>query len=131
MRFITTKGGSVYRYRFHEPAAVGVNFALGFLSRFFGVDSGFLRTPILVYLFNFPVRIAAASLFTLAFYSSMGSMVHPVLGNIDWFPTFAFSGLGLWFGGQLGARVSGRVSGDWIMGLLALVTLGLGTQLVF
>ena len=61
MRFITTKGGSVYRYRFHEPAAVSVNFALGFLSSFFGVGGGFLRTPTLVYLFNFPVRIAAAT----------------------------------------------------------------------
>lgn len=132
MRLITTKGGSVYRYRFHEPAAVSMNFALGFLSSFFGVGGGFLRTPILVYLFNFPVRIAAAtSLFALAFYSSMGAMVHLILGNIEWFPTFAFSGLGLWFGGQLGARVSGHVGGDWIMGLLALVTLGLGAQLVF
>ena len=84
-----------------------------------------------MYLFNFPVRIAAAtSLFALAFYSSMGAMVHLILGNIEWFPTFAFSGLGLWFGGQLGARVSGHVGGDWIMGLLALVTLGLGAQLV-
>lgn len=105
------KGGSVYRYRFHEPAAVGVNFAMGFLSRFFGVGGSFMRTPILVCLFNFPVRIAAAeSLFALAFYSSMRAMVHLILANIEWFPTLAFSSFGLWIGAQLGARVSGRVS---------------------
>lgn len=132
MRLIITEGGSVYRYRFHEPFAVAVNFALGFISSFFGIGGGFLRTPILVYVFTFPVRVAAAtSLFSLAFYASMGAVVHLVLGNIEWFPTFVFSGLGLALGGQIGARISGRVSGDWIMGLLALVTLALGAQLVF
>ena len=131
MRLIVTDGGSVYRYRFHEPFAVAVNFVLGFMSSFFGVGGGFLRTPILVYVFTFPVRVAAAtSLFALAFYASMGAVVHLVLGNIEWFPTFAFSGLGLFFGGQLGAKISAHVSGGWIMWILALVTLVLGVQLV-
>ena len=130
-RRITAESGETYRYRLHEIYAVAVNFVLGFISSFFGVGGGFLRTPILVYAFGFPVQVAVAtSIFALSFYTTAGAATHAILGNIEWFPTFVFAGIGLVAGGQIGARLSGKVQGPWIMRLLMLLILTMGVQLI-
>lgn len=130
-RRITAESGETYRYRLHEAYAVAVNFVLGFISSFFGVGGGFLRTPILVYAFGFPVQVAVAtSIFALSFYTTAGAVTHGVLGNIEWFPTFVFTGIGLVAGGQLGARLSGKVQGPWIIRMLMLLILAMGLQLI-
>ena len=130
-RRITAESGETYRYRLHEIWAILINFVLGFISSFFGVGGGFLRTPILVYAFGFPVQVAVAtSIFALSFYTTAGAATHAFIGNIEWFPTFVFAGIGLVTGGQIGARLSGKVQGPWIMRLLMLVILAMGLQLM-
>ena len=130
-RRITTESGETHRYRFHEAYAVAVNFVLGFISSFFGVGGGFLRTPILVYVFGFPVQVAVAtSIFALSFYTTAGAAAHFYLGNIEWFPTFVFTGIGLVVGGQIGARLSAKVRSVWIIRLLMLLILAMGVQLI-
>ena len=130
-RRITAESGETYRYRLNERWAVLINFVLGFISSFFGVGGGFLRTPILVYAFGFPVQVAVAtSIFALSFYTTAGAATHAFIGNIEWFPTFVFAGIGLVTGGQIGARLSGKVQGPWIMRLLMFVILAMGVQLV-
>ena len=112
-RRITAESGETYRYRLNERWAVLINFVLGFISSFFGVGGGFLRTPILVYAFGFPVQVAVAtSIFALSFYTTAGAATHAFIGNIEWFPTFIFAGIGLVAGGQIGARLSGKVQGS-------------------
>ncbi len=130
-RRITAESGETYRYRLHEIYAVIINFILGFISSFFGVGGGFLRTPILVYAFGFPVQVAVAtSIFALSFYTTAGAATHAYIGNIEWFPTFVFAGAGLVTGGQIGARLTGKVQGPWIMRLLMMVILVMGVQLI-
>ena len=130
-RRITAESGETYRYRLNERWAVLINFVLGFISSFFGVGGGFLRTPILVYAFGFPVQVAVAtSIFALSFYTTAGAATHAFIGNIEWFPTFIFAGIGLVTGGQIGARLSGKVQGPWIMRLLMFVILAMGVQLM-
>ena len=130
-RRITAESGETYRYRLHESWAILINFVLGFISSFFGIGGGFLRTPILVYAFGFPVQVAVAtSIFALSFYTTAGAATHAIIGNIEWFPTFIFTGIGLVTGGQIGARLSGKVRGPWIMRILMLVILIMGVQLV-
>ena len=130
-RRITAESGETYRYRLNERWAVLINFVLGFISSFFGVGGGFLRTPILVYAFGFPVQVAVAtSIFALSFYTTAGAATHAFIGNIEWFPTFVFAGIGLVTGGQIGARLSGKVQGPWIMRLLMFVILTMGVQLM-
>ena len=130
-RRITAESGETYRYRLNERWAVLINFVLGFISSFFGVGGGFLRTPILVYAFGFPVQVAVAtSIFALSFYTTAGAATHAFIGNIEWFPTFVFAGIGLVTGGQIGARLSSKVQGPWIMRLLMLVILAMGVQLM-
>ena len=131
-REITSESGEVYRYQFNEVLATSLNFVLGFISSFFGTGGGFLRTPILVYGFNFPIQVAVAtSIFTLAFYTTAGALTHAALGHVDWFPTFFWAGIGLVAGGQIGARLVTRIKGVWIIRLLLVLVLALGIRLIF
>ena len=131
-RTIRTRDGETRVYTFDETLATSFNVALGFVSSFFGVGGGFLRTPILVTVFGFPVRVAAASsVFALALYGGAGAATHMALGHIEPFPTLVFGGIGLALGGQIGARLSGRVKGAWIMRMLLVVVLALGVRLIW
>ena len=130
-RHIEAGTGEVFDYRFSETLVVVTNFVLGFVSSFFGTGGGFLRTPLLVTLFDFPVRVAVAtSIFALAFYSTAGAATHAGLGHVDWYPTFVWIGLGLIVGGQIGARIATHLRGDWIIRLLILVLCVLGIRLI-
>ena len=131
-RHIITATGQEYRYQFNETLATSFNIVLGFISSFFGIGGGFLRTPILVLAFGFPVRIAAASsVFALAIYGSAGALTHGYLGHIELFPTLLFIGVGLIIGGQIGAMLSGRIGGVWVMRMLLVVVLLLGIRLIW
>ena len=130
-RRIVTTGGQVFHYEFSEALATSFNFVLGFISSFFGTGGGFLRTPILVSVFGFPVRVAVAtSIFTLTFYTAAGAITHASLGHVDWFPTFLWAGIGLVVGGQIGARLAGRFRGEWILRLLLVLVLAMGIRLL-
>ncbi len=130
-REIKSAEGGTFRYQFNEAFATAFNVVLGFVSSFFGTGGGFLRTPVLVYSFGFPVQVAVAtSIFTLSFYTTAGAITHAALGNVEFFPTFVFTGIGLVVGGQLGARLTSRVKGKWILRLLLFVVLALGVKLL-
>ena len=130
-RHITSDDGTQYSYEFNEILATSFNVILGFISSFFGTGGGFLRTPILVSAFGFPVRIAAAtSVFALSIYATVGATAHAMLGHLEWWPTLALTGAGLVLGGQVGARVAHWVSGPWILRLLLVAVLFLGAQLI-
>ena len=130
-RKVATDDGQVFEYQFNEAAATVFNVVLGFISSFFGTGGGFLRTPALIYFFNFPLRVAVAtSIFTLSFYTTAGAITHASLGHVDWYPTFVWAGIGFVAGGQTGARLSSRVRGPWVLRLLLIVVLGLGVRLL-
>ena len=129
-RVVTTRAGQTHRYRVHEGYGAGVNLALGFVSSFFGIGGGWLRTPILVYLFGFPVQVAVGtSIFTLAIYTTAGAATYAYNGAVEWFPTLLFTGAGLIVGAQIGARLSTVVRGVWIMRLLMLLIFAMGVYL--
>ena len=130
-RVVTTRAGRTYRYRLHEGYAAAVNLVLGFVSSFFGIGGGWLRTPFLVYVFGFPVQIAVAtSIFTLSFYTTAGAATYALRGAVEWFPTLVFTGAGLIVGAQIGASLSNIVRGIWIMRLLMLLIFAMGAYLV-
>ena len=130
-RVVTTRAGRTYRYRLHEGYAAAVNLALGFVSSFFGIGGGWLRTPFLVYVFGFPVQIAVAtSIFTLSFYTTAGAATYAIRGAVELFPTLVFTGAGLIVGAQIGASLSNVVRGIWIMRVLMLLIFAMGAYLM-
>ncbi len=130
-RRIRADDGTEYRYRFSETLAALVNIVLGFISSFFGVGAGFLRTPLLIAFFRFPAKIAAAtSICALAVYSTAGTGAHASLSHVEWYPAFVGIGAGMIAGGQLGARIGTRLKGPWIVRLLVLLLAALGVRLI-
>ena len=130
-RRVTTTAGGVYTYDFNEGLATGFNVLLGFVSAFFGTGGGFMRTPVLVAAFNFPVRVAVAtSVFALSIYATIGAGVHAYLGHVDWYPTFLWAGLGLLAGSQIGARLGATVETRWLMRVLVGLLLVMGIRLL-
>ena len=131
-RHITTGSGENLDYEFNESLAAAFNFVVGFLSAFFGTGGGFLRTPVLISVFGFPVRIAVAtSIFSLAMSATAGAGVHALLGHVDWYPTFIFAGLGLLVGSQVGVLLAARTRNQWTMMLLITLISIMGARLVF
>ena len=130
-RRITASSGQVFQYEFDEALAAGFNVLLGFISAFFGTGGGFLRTPVLVAAFSFPVRVAVAtSVFALSIYATAGGAVHAYLEHVDWYPTFVWTGIGLLAGSQIGARVAATIQTQWIMRLLIVLLLAMGVRLL-
>ena len=121
----------VYEYEFNEGLAIGFNGLLGFVSTFLGTGGGFIRTPVLVAGFGFPVRVAVAtSVFALAFYATAGAAVHAALGHVDWYPTFVWAGAGFLVGSQVGARLGSRLPAVWLIRLLAGLLIVMGGSLL-
>ena len=130
-RKITTTGGHVYEYEFDNGLATAFNIILGFISAFFGTGGGFLRTPVLVAAFSFPVRVAVAtSVFALSIYATVGASVHAYLDHVDWYPTLFWTGLGLLGGSQIGVRIASTIKSKWLMRLLMGLLFVMGTKLL-
>lgn len=130
-RSFESRRGAEFRYRFNIYLATSFNVALGFMSSFFGTGGGFIRTPLLISFFRFPVSVAAAtSIFALSIYASFGGAIHILRGNVEWYPVFVWCGVGLIIGSQLGVRLSAFVNSKWITRVLALVLVAVGLQLV-
>ncbi len=129
-RNITTKEGQKYEYTFSMGLAAFYNIFLGFIATFFGIGGGIIRTPLLIYISKFPVKIATAtSVFSLLFTSLAGTIVYWIQGFYD-FNLFLPAAFGALIGAQLGAQVSKYLNGKWIIRILALVLLSMGLLLI-
>jgi uncharacterized membrane protein YfcA len=124
-------GGETFEYEFNEVLAAAFNFVLGFISAFFGTGGGFLRTPVLVTAFGFPVRVAVAtSIFALSIYATAGAGVHALLGHVEWYPTFVSAGAGLVVGSQIGVWLASRIRSLWTIRMLIALLLVMGVRLL-
>jgi hypothetical protein len=91
-----------------------------------GIGGGIIHVPALVHILNFPVHIATAtSHFILAIMALTGTGVHIFVGTFHHGirRTIALA-IGVLIGAQLGASLSNRVGGVWIIRGLA-IALGL------
>jgi uncharacterized membrane protein YfcA len=121
-----------YVFSYNPLLGVGLSLVVGFVSSFLGVGGGFIHVPALVHLLNFPVHVATAtSHFILAIMALAGTMVHVLTG------TFAHGlrrtillAIGVLFGAQLGAYLSSRVHGDWIIRGLAIALAFVGIRIL-
>lgn len=114
-REFTDRNGNIYRYGYHRPTLWIGGFLIGILSSLFGIGGGSFLVPMMVVLFQFPPHVAVATSMFIIFLSSIvGSITHFIHDNIDWMAVLLIAP-GAWFGGQLGAWISARISGKWLM----------------
>ncbi len=108
----------------------GIGFVSGFLVATMGVGGGFLLVPAMIYILGMPpLLVAGTSLFQIIFTSAFATIMHATFSNsVDIFLAF-FLILGGVIGAQLGVKASKYVTGARARVILALLVLGVCTQL--
>jgi uncharacterized membrane protein YfcA len=130
-RFIATRRGvdihgTAYNYSFNYLYGIAISVAVGYVSSFLGIGGGLIHVPALCYLLGFPIHIATATAhFILAVMALTGTLVHVATGTFSQgvHRTIALA-IGVLLGAQIGARLSEKIKGGWIIRGLA-VALGI------
>jgi uncharacterized membrane protein YfcA len=121
-RIVETADGERLYYNFNPLVGIGISLAVGYLSSFLGIGGGIIHVPALVFFLDFPVHIATAtSHFVLAIMAFTGTLVHIWDGSlrpgVEYILCLA---IGVLLGAPVGARLSSRLRGPWIIRGLAL-----------
>jgi hypothetical protein len=100
---------------------LGLSFGVGYLSSLLGIGGGIIHVPVLSRLLRFPVHVATAtSHLILAIMALAGTAVHVASGTfVRGTHRTAALAVGVVLGAQLGAWLSGRIRGGWIIRGLA------------
>lgn len=125
-RTITDADGIIHTFSYNPMIGIIISVFVGYISSLLGIGGGIIHVPVLVHALDFPVHIATAtSHFVLAAMSLSGTVVHIASGVLSKgvLQTIALS-IGVLFGAQLGARLSKKLHGVWIIRGLA-IALGL------
>ncbi len=132
-RLVVEANGTQHSFSYNLTLGVGISLVVGYLSSLLGVGGGFIHVPALVHLLNFPVHIATAtSHFILAVMAFTGTAVHVVNGTFSHgIRRTAALAIGVLIGAQVGARMSDRVHGDWIIRGLATALGFVGLRLLW
>jgi uncharacterized membrane protein YfcA len=131
-RSFVDAAGLHYNFSYNPVIGVGLSFFVGYVSSLLGIGGGFIHVPALVHLLNFPVHIATAtSHFILSIMAFTGTSVHIATGAFyrGVRRTIALS-VGVVLGAQLGAWLSERIHGDWIMRGLAIALGFVGARIL-
>lgn len=130
-RTIVDLEGRSQTFSFNLTYGIVISVFVGFVSSLLGIGGGIMHVPMMTYLLNFPVHIATAtSQFTLTFMAAVGTVVHIARGTFGQdvmvsghsIPCLAMVlpiAAGTIIGAQLGAKLSQRLHGVWIIRLLA------------
>lgn len=121
-RTLVDADGVAHVFSYDPVLGVALSLFVGYISSLLGIGGGVIHVPLLANLLSFPVHIATAtSQFILAIMAFAGTVVHVVTGTFTHGirRTIALA-FGVLVGAQLGAYLSNRVHGDWIMRGLAI-----------
>ena len=100
---------------------------VGLISSLLGVGGGFILVPVLIYIIGMPARLVpGTSLFAMIFVMIIVSLLHAIENNtIDLYLVMILS-FGSVLGAQLGSKVSTRLAGEELRGLLSILILTFG-----
>ena len=132
MKTLVEKDGTVHHLSYNLRIGVGLSFFVGYVSSALGIGGGIVHVPIMVRLLNFPVHVATAtSHFILAIMALTGTLVHVATGSFSQgvHRTIPLA-IGALLGAQLGALLSKRIEGHWIIRGLALALGFVGIRLL-
>lgn len=121
--------GGPARPEYNPYLGSGISAVVGYVSSVLGIGGGFIHVPALVRFLNFPVHTATAtSHFILAIMAFTGTLAHVLFGSFhhEGFRRTVLLAVGVVPGAQVGAWLSNRVSGSWIVRGLAAVLLMVG-----
>jgi uncharacterized protein len=131
-RHLVESDGTEHVYAFKPVLGLYLSFLVGFLSSLLGIGGGIIHVPALVYLLHFPVHIATAtSHFILANMTLAGTITHILTGTFSHgVHRTVYLAIGVMAGAQLGARLSNRIKGTWIIKSLAMALGFVGVRIL-
>jgi uncharacterized membrane protein YfcA len=133
-RVLTDAAGARYEYSFNLWLGIVLSLGVGFFSSLLGIGGGIIHVPAMVMLLNFPTHIATAtSHLVLAIMAATGTLVHLITGELapgSGLIRSLFLAAGVIPGAQVGALLSRRVHGTWIIRLLAVALALVGVRLL-
>ncbi len=132
-RRLVDSRGTVYEYRVNLALGASITFLIGFLASMLGVGGGIFGVPVFVYLLGMPILVATAtSQFMLIGTSGVANITNILEGDLNglWTAALALT-MGAVIGGQIGARISQRVSAAWVSRALAVGLLLVGLRLAY
>jgi len=131
-RELTDADGVRHVWAYNLPLGMTLAFLVGLASSMLGIGGGIIHVPAMVGLLDFPIHLATAtSHFILAITALVGTVVHLCDGSLRAMgPAFLFVAGGAVIGAQIGAAVSKRVHGKWIMRGLAVALAIVGVRIL-
>jgi len=114
---------------------IGIGFFVGILAAIMGVGGGFLMVPAMIYLLGMPTSVVVGtSLFQIIFVTANVTFLQAVNNQTVDIVLALLLLTGAVIGAQLGTKASGKLRGEELRGLLALMVLGvcakIGIELV-
>jgi len=130
-RTVVDRGGERFDFAYNFLGGIALSFVVGFLSSILGIGGGIIHVPALVFLFGFPAHIATAtSHYILVISALVGALSHLASNDIRWIPMIGLA-IGVIPGAQVGAQLSRRLRGKWIIRGLAIALAVVGLRLLF
>ncbi len=111
---------------------LGIGFFVGILSAIMGVGGGFVMVPAMIYLLGMPTTVVVGtSLFQIIFVTAYVTFLQAVSNQtVDVLLAVVLLTGGV-IGAQIGSRYSGRLPGEHLRGLLALIVIAVCAKLLF
>jgi hypothetical protein len=109
---------------------LGLGFGIGILSAIMGVGGGFIMIPAMIYMLGMPTSVVpGTSLFQIIFVAASVTILQAVNNRtVDVLLTVVLLAGGV-LGAQVGIRMSSRLRGEQLRGLLALLVLAIAAKL--
>lgn len=114
--------GNEFNFSYNLLTGLILSFIVGFLSPIFGIGGGVLHVPFMIKLLCFPPHIATATSHFVLMVMSFVSVLTHLLSGIDKFVFLNsfFLILGIIPGAQIGAKLSKKIKGEFLLYLLSL-----------
>lgn len=122
MRDLVDAEGTRYTFGYNLWVGMTLSFVVGVASSILGIGGGIIHVPAMVNLLNYPVHLATAtSHFILAIMALTGTVVHVIDGSlgVEQLHSVIPLGAGAIVGARIGANLSKRIHGRWILRSLA------------
>ncbi len=132
VRILKDRYGHEHSISYSYTVGTLLSLVVGFVSSILGIGGGIIHVPAMTSLLHFPTHIATATshciLVVMAF---IASVTHFVRGDLThtW-DRIMWLAPGVLVGAQVGAYLSTRLKGSWIIRALALALLSVGVRLV-
>lgn len=120
-----------YHYTLSLPLIIPLTFTIGYLSGLMGIAGGVFKIPIMILWFGIPAKIAVAtSALMVSLTGLLGLSGHLIHTNLQWGTTLIL-GIVVFAGGQIGSRISLRLSEKKVKRVLAFLLMIIAVYLIF